>query len=130
MSLLVDTHVLVWWIEGSKRLGLEAKESIQHPRGTLLLSAASVWEIAIKSAVGRLKLSRKPEEFVPTLLSRGFRELPITVEHALAAGKLRLHHADPFDRMLIAQAQCEGLTIMTVDTAFRAYDVRTIDASA
>lgn len=129
MNLLLDTHVLLWWIDGSKKLGLRAKGAMFKSGVSLWLSAASAWELVIKFNAGRLKLGKPPEETIAQLIESGFQTLPITVQHALAIGALPSLHADPFDRLLVAQAQCEGLTIVTVDPAISAYDVRTIDAS-
>lgn len=96
---------------------------------SLWIPAASAWELTIKFGAGRLKMSKSPEATISALLESGFHGLPIAMRHALAIRALPSHHADPFDRMLVAQAQCEDLTIATVDPAITAYDVRTIDAS-
>ncbi len=96
---------------------------------TLWVSAAAVWEMAIKTARGRLQMDPPVEETIPLLLKQGFLRLPITIQHALAVRTLPLLHNDPFDRMLVAQAQCEDLTLVTADPAIMAYDIRTIDAS-
>ena len=129
MNLLLDTHVLIWWMQGSRRIGPRAKAAMFEDEARLWLSAASVWEMAIKAAIGRLSLDAPLEKSVPFLSKQGVRSLPISVGHALAAGDLPAHHADPFDRMLIAQAQCDDLVLVTVDPAMEAYDVRTLDAS-
>lgn len=130
MNLLLDTHVLIWWLEKNPRLGAQAKVTLRNPDMRPWMSAASVWEISIKMALGRFDLADPPEAWVPRLLGEwGVRALPITPTHAMAVRTLPLHHRDPFDRMLIAQAQCEGLTLVTADPRIMAYDVRTIDAS-
>ena len=130
MNLLLDTHVLLWWLQDSDRLGRRARNAILRPGAVVFISAASIWEISIKSAMGRLKLKEPLGRCLPDLLASGFHQLPIGFEHALAVRDLPPHHNDPFDRMLIAQAQCEDLTLMTADAAITPYDVRTIDASA
>jgi PIN domain nuclease of toxin-antitoxin system len=130
MNLLLDTHVLIWWLLDSAQLGRRAGNTILRPGAGLFISSASLWEISIKSAVGRLKLKEPLGKYIPDLLAGGFQPLPISFEHALAVRDLPLHHADPFDRMLVAQARCEDLTLMTADSAITPYDVRTIDASA
>ena len=130
INLLLDTHVLIWWLLDSDKLGRRARVAILRPGARLFISSASVWEISVKSALGRLKLKEPLGKCLPDLVASGFRPLPINFEHALAVRDLPLHHADPFDRMLIAQAQCEDLTLMTADSAIGPYDVRTIDASA
>jgi PIN domain nuclease of toxin-antitoxin system len=99
------------------------------PGGTLWISAVVVWEVAIKAGIGRLNLSRAPEDFFPWLLTQGFKALPISVDHALAIRKLPLHHNDPFDRMLVAQAQCEEMTLVTADPKIAAYQVPMLDAA-
>ena len=108
---------------GSDRLGSQARRDLENSE--CVVSAAAVWEIAIKHAVGKLPISPPgPGE----LVELGFVALPVTVEHAIEAGTLPRHHADPFDRMMIAQARHEGLTLLTADAAMRVYDVATADA--
>jgi PIN domain nuclease of toxin-antitoxin system len=119
VSLLLDTHTVLWWLAGDP-LAPEAAERIADPRRLVVLSAASVWEIAIKSAAGKL---RADDDLIGHLEASGFEPLPISWHHAERAGSLPPHHRDPFDRMLIAQAQIEGLTIVSRDRAFAAYDV-------
>jgi PIN domain nuclease of toxin-antitoxin system len=130
MNLLLDTHVLIWWLQDSDRLGRRARHAILRPGAAVFISSASMWEISIKSAAGRLKIKEPLAKCIPDLVAGGFHHLPINFEHALAVRDLPPHHNDPLDRMLIAQAQCEDLTLMTVDPAITPYDVRTIDASA
>ena len=124
MNLLLDTHALVWWTENNSRLGKRAKAAIQDDRSTVWISAATIWEISIKAAIGRLDVQSAFEKALPLEMERsGFRALPIAFAHAYAVRHLPLHHADPFDRMLIAQAQCEGLTLLTADSQFAGYGV-------
>src|ERR1035437_3110394 len=101
MDLLLDTHVAIWWMEGSDRLGSRCKATLFRPGARLWISTASVWEMAIKSGLGRLKLSTPLDECIPDLFARGALCLPISLNHALAVRTLPAHHADPFDRMLI-----------------------------
>ena len=129
-ELLLDTHVAIWWMEGSERLGSRCKATLFQPGLRLWISTASVWEMAIKLGLGRLKLSTPLDECIPDLLAHGAHCLPITLNHALAVRALPPHHADPFDRMLIAQAHCENLTLVTADSLIRTYDIRTLDAEA
>ena len=130
MNILLDTHVLIWWVEKNPRLGSRAKKTLLSPETRPLVSAASIWEMAIKAATGRLDLADPLEFWVPLLENDwGVHPLAINFEHATAVRQLPLIHNDPFDRMLVAQAQCEGLTLVTADPAITAYDVRTIDAS-
>jgi PIN domain nuclease of toxin-antitoxin system len=119
-GLLVDTHALLWWRGDFERLGSGAREAIEDPSVPVCFSAASIWEIAIKQAQGRLDA---PADLLGTMEQRGFAELPVRSGHGLLAGALPLHHADPFDRMIVAQAQSEGLTVVTSDKRIAAYDV-------
>ncbi len=129
MNLLLDTQALLWWKEGSRKLGPRARRVIERDATTVHVSAASAWEIAIKSRSGRLKLAEPLHTWMPTDLERnGFLMLNIAVDHAVAVASLPDHHDDPFDRLLIAQALHEGLMIVTSDAAFEAYEVRVLDA--
>ncbi|MGH8985020.1 MAG: type II toxin-antitoxin system VapC family toxin [Acidimicrobiia bacterium] len=119
MTLLLDTHALLWWLEG-RELDEHVSARIADPSILVAVSAASVWEAAIKAALGKLSI---PEPVGPAAIAEGFEPLPIRFEHADRVGQLPSHHRDPFDRMLVAQAQVEGLTIVTRDPAFAAYDV-------
>lgn len=127
--LLLDTHAVVWWHTNDRQLGLQAREAIRSSAGRWI-STASVWEAAIKYAAGRLRLPKPPHELLSdiALEAGGFRPMAIRAAHAIAAAALPRHHPDPFDRLLIAQAQLEDLTIVTADPAFDDYDVRVLDA--
>ena len=120
MNLLVDTHVLLWWLADDRRLPEAARAAIAAPEHRVRASAVSAWEIAIKRALGKLEA---PDDLRTTVIASGFEEVPITIDHASIAGALPRHHDDPFDRMLVAQAQVEELTIITVDARFASYDV-------
>lgn len=122
MRLLLDTHALLWWLLGDRRLPTEAREAIADARSVVHVSAASFWEISIKEGLGRLDLEGVDLE--TEVQADGFVELPILCRHAMAAGRLPRHHDDPFDRMLIAQARTENLTLVTFDRAFRDYQVQ------
>ena len=131
MNLLLDTQTLLWWKEGSRKLGRRARRAIETDATTVRVSAASAWEIAIKARAGRLELKQPLDAWLPDGLRReGFLMLSVTVEHAVAVASLPDSHQDPFDRLLIAQARAEGLTIVTSDAAFDDYDVRVLDARA
>jgi PIN domain nuclease of toxin-antitoxin system len=130
VNVLLDTHVLIWWIENNRRLGKRAKSIIADDRTSVWISAATVWEISVKAAAGRLDLRASfPDELSAEMQQSGFRPLAITFEHAFAVRKLPLLHTDPFDRMLVAQAQCEGLTLVSADTIFPQYHIPILDAS-
>ncbi len=120
MRYLLDSHVLLWWLEDSPRIPSSVREKISDPQVQILISAASVWEIGIKQALGKL---RAPESLVDLLQEEGFTELPMTGKHAETAAQLPSLHRDPFDRMLIAQSQLENLILVTHDETIQAYDV-------
>ncbi|MBW1800701.1 MAG: type II toxin-antitoxin system VapC family toxin [Deltaproteobacteria bacterium] len=118
-NLLLDTHVFLWW-RANNPLLQEAAGSAIADAGVVFVSAATAWEAAIKSSLGRLKLPASVESGVE---DSGFEKLPITFSHAEAAAALPPHHHDPFDRMLVAQAAAEGLTLVTHDRKLKDYDV-------
>ncbi len=119
MRLLLDTHVFLWWWSGDRKLNLAVRNSIsQAPE--VFVSAASVWEIVIKLALGKLRFEDSIRQAIEACQ---FGELPVAARHAEALQELPRHHSDPFDRMLIAQAKVEALTIVTHDRAFEAYQV-------
>ena len=124
LRLLLDTHVLLWALEGGQQLNPATLYAIFN-NSRVYISAVSYWEIAIKSALGKLQLADDPLEFIE---NSGFTELPVTFRHAEMAASLPLHHRDPFDRMLVAQAQVEGLTLVTRDADILRYDVPTLRA--
>lgn len=126
MRLLLDTHVFLWWLGDESTLSISAREAIADPASLVHVSAATVWEIAIKAHLGRLDAGGA--DMAHEILASGFIELPMTAGHAHTAGWLPRHHDDPFDRMLIAQAQVEALTIVTRDAAFQLYNVALLPA--
>ena len=123
MNVLLDTHVLIWWDEG-RRIAAEARHAIEQA-DAVYVSAASAWEVAIKTALGRLRPIRTIEEAAS---DSGFLELPVTFRHAERVTGLPSHHRDPFDRMLVAQAAIEELTLVTRDPVFARYGVALIEA--
>ncbi len=130
MNLLIDTHVLVWWLGDEPRLGPTAAAAIADPKNAVWVSAASAWEIGIKTALGRMDFGEPPEDCIPREIQRGgFKVLPVSLEHGLAVRTLPPHHGDPFDRLLIAQARSDGLRIVTADKAFEFYDVALLPAA-
>lgn len=124
MRLLVDSHVALWWLEGSDKLGVEARRLLGSA-DEVFFSAATVWELGIKRALGKLDF---PDGLAGELVAGGFEELPISAAHGEAAATLPTHHHDPFDRLLIAQARLQALVLMTADRAIEAYDVDSFDA--
>ncbi|MFO7908348.1 MAG: type II toxin-antitoxin system VapC family toxin [Planctomycetota bacterium] len=125
MKLLLDTHVVLWWLDDPLLLSLTAREAIADPVNDVLVSAAVCWEIAIKRGLGKLTA---PADLRGALHSCDFRELHITSAHALATETLPMHHRDPFDRMLVAQAFMEGATLVSRDPMVATYRVSTITA--
>ena len=123
--LLLDTHVLLWWLSDDPQLGESSRQTIINPRNQVYISAASTWEISIKKSIGQLTA---PDDMDAIVESEGFEKLPITLFHGDQAGSLPELHKDPFDRMLIAQAQSEGLVIVTNDEKITQYKIRTMDA--
>lgn len=121
MNLLLDTHLLLWAAGQPDKLPQEARDLLLDPANQLVFSAASLWEIAIKSSLGRADFSVDPRRLWRLLLANGYRELPVSSEHPLAVNDLPPHHKDPFDRILIAQARVERLLLLTADAAVADY---------
>lgn len=126
--LLLDTHALLWWLldEDDNCLGEKAKAAIADPRNLIFVSAASTWEISIKKGLGKLIA---PDDMDTIVEDEGFLKLPISLFHGDQTGLLPEFHKDPFDRMLIAQAQAEGMTIVTCDEKIKEYRVQVMDAT-
>ena len=120
MRLLLDTHVVLWWLADDPQLTQDHRSLLGDQRNSCFVSAASVWEISIKRGLGKLRVA---EEYLDVLKSQGFLELAVSWEHAQRVLELPEHHKDPFDRLLIAQAQTEGLTLLSVDPQVKRYAV-------
>lgn len=118
MKLLLDTHVLLWWLANDPSLASQARSLISNPENSIFVSAVSLWEIWLKQSLGKLRL---PDDFESRLAGEAFESLPLTAAHARQVAILPWHHRDPFDRMLIAQAQAERLTLLTADEIAAAY---------
>lgn len=127
MRILLDTHTFLWWNEASPRLSKKALVLLADPANTLLLSVVSAWELVLKTQTGKLRLPEPPSVYVPTRMAHyAMAALPVTLAHVLAAESLPLHHRDPFDRLLIAQATIEGVPIVTADPDFRRYAIKVV----
>ena len=127
MRVLPDTHALIWWLEDDPKLGPKARAAMESAH--VFVSTASAWEMSIKNSIGRLDFDEPLEDWLPREMKlNGFQSLYVSLEHAIQAGQLPGHHHDPFDRMLIAQARLEGLTLITADSKVTAYQVVTMDA--
>ena len=119
MRLLLDTHVLLWWLADDRKLSKDARTMIADADHQVLVSAASVWEVAIKAALRRIEIDL--DDLEDAILKSGFEPLPIAVPHAVRVGRLQNVHRDPFDRMLVAQASIEELRLVTHDRVFERY---------
>ena len=127
MRLLLDTHVFLWWLEDSPHLGARARDILNDEHNELLWSLASSWELAIKVALGRMRIPEPLPEYLPRVLEeQSVRLLPIDHGHVLRVSELPRHHKDPFDRLLVAQAQIERVPVLTRDDDFRRYDVEVV----
>jgi PIN domain nuclease of toxin-antitoxin system len=124
VSLLLDTHIVLWWLADDAELPDDIKDRLDH-EPDVHVSAATLWEIAIKQALGKITA---PADLPERIRGSGFRELPIGFTHAMTAGRLPLIHKDPFDRMLVAQARCENLTLVTRDPYCQQYGVQILRA--
>lgn len=124
MRVLIDSHVALWWLEDSSSLGAICRDAIERA-DEAFFSAVTPWELGIKRALGKLDM---PDGLAQALTSSGFAALDISADHAEVAPTLPLHHRDPFDRMIIAQAQLESLTLVSADSSFEPYDVEVLDA--
>ncbi|MCB0522220.1 MAG: type II toxin-antitoxin system VapC family toxin [Saprospiraceae bacterium] len=126
MDFLIDSHALIWYLNGDAQLSVNAHSTISNQNNRRWISPASIWEIAIKVNLGKLNLNRPLPDIQVSLSTDGFLWLPIEFKHAIQAGNLPPHHRDPFDRMLIAQALAEGMAIVTKDPGFPIYGVKTL----
>jgi PIN domain nuclease of toxin-antitoxin system len=125
VRLLLDTHALLWWLDGDRRLSVKARRAIANESNAILVSAASAWEITTKARLGKLPgASDVAADVAACVAAQGFFSLDITLLHAQRAGSLSGTHRDPFDRMLIAQSQIEDVALVTDDNVFDAFDVR------
>ena len=118
MKILLDTHLLLWWLSNSALLPEQARQLIGDPNNTIFVSAVTLWEVWLKTSIGKLRV---PSGFAQKLAAESFGDLPLRAEHTQAIVTLEWHHRDPFDRMLIAQASVENLVLLTADRTLAAY---------
>jgi PIN domain nuclease of toxin-antitoxin system len=123
VKLLLDTHAFLWFAAGDRRLSRRARAAMEADNAELFVSAASIWEIAIKASLGRLTLPVPVDAYVAEKISEGYRMAPVTWAHTAAVQQLPFYHRDPFDRLLVAHARAERYTIVTRDRVFRKYGV-------
>jgi PIN domain nuclease of toxin-antitoxin system len=127
VKLLLDTHAFLWWVDASRKLSRRARSAIGSGRNECFVSVASGWEIAIKVSLGTLRIDGALDRFLPEqMAANAFRPLPIDLKHAARVATLPFHHRDPFDRLLVAQALEEGLSIVTADPVFARYGVKRV----
>jgi len=127
VKLLLDTHALLWWLEDAPALSVKARDIISKPATMVMVSTASIWEVAIKAGLGRLDVPDDLEGFFTEQLSlNDFQILPIHLRHAASVRTLGDHHRDPFDRLLVAQAKSENIPLLTKDQWLQAYEVEVI----
>jgi len=126
MKVLLDTHAFLWFITGDTRLSKKVRRLMEDGETELFLSAASVWEMAIKTSLGKLSVSMPFSEFIQQKTLQGFLIMPVEWHHAVAVAGMPFHHNDPFDRLLVAQALTEQLPVITADPAFKKYGVKII----
>jgi PIN domain nuclease of toxin-antitoxin system len=127
MRLLLDTQIFLWFLDDETRIPTPAGEAIHARENAVLVSAAVIWEIAIKTSIGRLEIAAGDVKRLPGLIeASGFDELPVLARHAAGVSELPWHHRDPFDRLLVAQARAESLMLVTMDPVMRAYDVQVL----
>lgn len=127
MRLLLDTHSFLWWVTDDPRLPVSARTAIGDEANAIYISAASAWEMATKHRLGKLAGAAEAiKRFAELVAADGFEHLPVTYAHALKAGSFRTSHRDPFDRMLAAQSELEGLSLVTRDPAFETFGTRTL----
>jgi len=124
MKILLDTHALIWWFGNETKLSRRACSIIANQNNTVLVSAAVAWELAIKVNLGKFDALSLATDLPRYTEEEGFEELPISLEQAVRAGLLPLHHRDPFDRLLVAQAQALNVPILSADTVLDQYDIR------
>jgi len=126
MTLLLDTHAFLWFVTGDRRLSRKARRAVEAADSELLISTASVWEVAIKASLGRLTLPTSVHDYFDDKVAAGFTILPIEWVHAAKVAELPVHHRDPFDRLIIAQGLVEGIPIVSGDPEFKAYGARIV----
>jgi PIN domain nuclease of toxin-antitoxin system len=126
MKLLLDTHSLIWFLNGDEKLSVKVKDAIENSGNVKFVSVASVWEIAIKISLDKFRFSKGFKHFLTLIEENGFGMMPITMEHALILSTLEFIHRDPFDRLLISQCKADNLVLATKDENIKKYQIQTI----
>ena len=126
MKLLLDTHALIWFLNGDEKLSMKVKDAIENPSNLKFVSAGSIWEIAIKISIDKFRFAKGFKHFLALIENNGFGMLPVTTEHALVLSTLEFLHRDPFDRLLISQCKADNLILATKDENIKKYQIQTI----
>jgi len=126
MDLLLDTHTLIWFLNGDEKLPINVKDAIENPDNSKIVSIASIWEISIKISLDKFRFPKGFKHFLEMVEENGFDILPISFEHAMIVSNLEFIHRDPFDRLLIAQCKNDNLILATKDENIRKYNIQTI----
>lgn len=126
MDYILDTHTLIWFLNGDDKLSKRAKETVEDQNNAKSVSIASIWEIAIKISLDKFKFEQGFKKFLNLIDENGFEIIPISFDHALTVSTLKFNHRDPFDRLIIAQAMTDNATIITKDNQIEKYDVKTM----
>ena len=126
MNCLLDTHTVIWFLNGDNRLSNKVKKIIENPDNSKIVSIASIWEMAIKISLGKLKVENGFIKFLELIENNGFEVFPITFEHAMAVSTLEFIHRDPFDRLIVAQALTDHFTVITKDENIQKYNIETL----
>ena len=124
MQLLIDTHILIWFLEGNKLLPKSRRQIIANPQNDIFVSIASLWELAIKISIGKLTLAKSLADVIKQITAEDIEILQISPDHTLQVSTLPFHHRDPFDRIIIAQSQIENFAVMTEDNDFGGYGIK------
>lgn len=126
MNYLLDTHALIWFLNGEEHLSEKSKKVIENPENSLFISIATIWELAIKISLGKFKFEQGFKKFLELIEENGFEVIPISLEHALRLSTLEFLHRDPFDRLIVVQAMTDNLTVITKDEYMEKYSISTL----
>lgn len=126
MKYLLDTHALIWFLNGDEKLSIKSKETIENQKNSKFISIATIWEIAIKISLNKFKYEKGFKKFLDLIDKNGFEIIPMSFNHALTVATLKFIHRDPFDRLIVAQAMTDNLAIITKDEHIQKYDIHTI----
>ncbi len=126
MNYLLDTHTLIWFLNGEENLSDKSKEAIENPENSNFISIASIWELAIKISLDKFKFEKGFKKFLELIDENGFEVIPVSFEHAIRLSRLEFIHRDPFDRLIVVQAMTDNLTVITRDENMTKYEIKTL----